>query len=207
MTGGSAAARPQLVLATANAAKVRELRRLLCRPGLDLLSLDDVGWPQPLEELATSYSANAVAKAAAVCRALRLPAVADDSGIEVEALGDWPGPLSARWLGEGASDGDRLAGLVGRVAAECPHDRRARYVCSLALCRPGRDPVVVAGECRGSIVEAVGEGGFGYDPCFLSNDLGVTFGQAADDAKDQISHRARAARQLLALGVLGVATG
>lgn len=209
MTGGGRPRAPQpvLVLGTANPGKVRELRRLLCRPDLDVHSLREVGWAQPLEEPGDSYTANAVAKATAVCAGLGLPALADDSGIEVAALGGWPGPLSARWLGEEASDADRLAGLLGRVAAECPHDRRARYVCALALCRPGKRPVVVGGECRGSIVEAVGEGGFGYDPCFLSSDLGLTFGEAADAAKDEVSHRARAARQLLASGVLGPAAG
>jgi XTP/dITP diphosphohydrolase len=132
-----------------------------------------------------------------------MPALADDSGIEVDGLGNWPGPHSARWMGEEASDRDRLLGLLARVAREAPDDRRARYVAAVALARPGQTTVTTTGTCEGVLVETPrGTRGFGYDPAFVPDDLGgVTFGEAGDALKDTVSHRARALRALLDTGV------
>lgn len=191
-----------VVLATNNPGKLREFRRLLSAHPLTVIGLADAGWAGELVELGDTYAENALAKAAAVSAQLALPALADDSGIEVDALRGWPGPHSARWLGPDADDGDRLAALISEVDRRSPEDRRARYVCVVALCRPAAEPVTARGECLGTLVAPRGQGGFGYDPAFLSDDLGITFGEADDLAKDGVSHRARALRRLAESGVL-----
>lgn len=187
-----------MVLATANPGKLREFRRLLGER-VELVALGDV----ELHEPGTTYEENARAKAEQARDATGLPALADDSGIEVAGLGGWPGSHSARWMGPEASDRDRLLGVLARVAAESPQDRRARYVAAVALALPGGETLVATGTCGGVLVDAGrGERGFGYDPAFLSDDLGVTFGEADDEAKDGVSHRARALRKLLDSGAL-----
>jgi XTP/dITP diphosphohydrolase len=194
---------PVLVLATRNPGKIAELRGLLAAWPWQLQSLDDAGFDGQLEEPGPGYVESALAKASAVCDATGLPSLADDSGIEVDALRGWPGPLSARWMGEGATDADRLQGLLDEVARRSPHDRRVRYVCVAALARPEAEPVTARGECLGTLIESPrGHNGFGYDPVFLSVDLGVTFGEASDEAKARVSHRARAIARLGEAGVL-----
>ena len=185
-----------LVLATRNPGKLRELRVLLSPWTLRLQSLDEVGFDGPLDEPGPGYTESALAKALAVCAATGLPALADDSGIEVDALRGWPGPMSARWMGEGATDEDRLRGLLTEVARRTPDDRRVRYVCVAALAKPDAEPVTAHGECLGTLVQPRGSNGFGYDPAFLSVDLGITFGEASDEAKARVSHRARAIARL-----------
>jgi XTP/dITP diphosphohydrolase len=185
-----------LVLATHNSGKLRELRVLLGGWPLRLQSLDEVGFEAALEEPGPGYTESALAKAMAVCAATGLPALADDSGIEVDALRGWPGPMSARWMGDQATDEDRLHGLLAEVERRTPGDRRARYVCVAALATPGAEPVTAHGECLGTLVEPRGHNGFGYDPAFLSEDLGITFGEATDEAKARVSHRARAIARL-----------
>jgi XTP/dITP diphosphohydrolase len=193
---------PALVVATNNPGKLREFRRLLGAHAWRLLSLADAGWTAELTEPGQTYAENARAKAAAVSAALQLPALADDSGIEVDALRGWPGPFSARWLGPDASDEDRLAGLIAEVDQRSPGDRRVRYVCVVALSRPLAEPVTARGECLGTLVEPRGVRGFGYDPAFLSDDLRVTFGEADDADKDRVSHRSRAFQRLAESGLL-----
>lgn len=193
---------PVLVLATRNPGKIAELRDLLSPWSLTLRSLDDVGFDAPLDEPGPGYTESALAKAIAVCAATELPALADDSGIEVDALRGWPGPMSARWMGAAATDEDRLRGLLDEVQRRSPRDRRARYVCVAALARPGAEPVTAHGECLGTLVEPRGSNGFGYDPAFLSADLGVTFAEAPDEAKARVSHRARAIARLGESGAL-----
>jgi XTP/dITP diphosphohydrolase len=194
---------PVLVLATRNPGKLIELRRLLAPWAWRLQSLDEVGFEGPLVEPGPGYAESAMAKAFAVSDAIGLPALADDSGIEVDALRGWPGPLSARWMGDAASDADRVRGLLDEVARRSPDDRRARYVCVAALARPGAEPMTARGECLGTLTEEPrGSSGFGYDPVFLSIDLGITFGEAWEEAKAQVSHRARALARLAESGVL-----
>ena len=199
-TEGVAPAR--LVIATNNPAKLSEFRRLLAGASWQPISLAEAGFSSPLDEPGPGYVENALAKAATVSARLGLPALADDSGIEVDALRGWPGPLSARWLGGGATDQQRTAGLLAEVEASTPVDRRARYVCVVALCRPGAEPLTARGECLGTIVEPAGSGGFGYDPIFLSNDLGRRLAEVSAEEKDSVSHRARALRRLAESGVL-----
>jgi XTP/dITP diphosphohydrolase len=194
---------PVLVLATRNPGKIAELRELLAAWPWLIQSLDDVGFQGELEEPGPGYVESALAKASAVCDATGLTALADDSGIEVDALRGWPGPLSARWMGEGASDFERVLGLLDEVARFSPDDRRVKYVCVAALARPEAEPVTARGECLGTLTESPrGTNGFGYDPVFLSVDLGVTFGEASDEAKALVSHRARAVARLGEAGVL-----
>lgn len=171
---------------------------------MSLISLDDAGVDGDLAEPHTTYGGNARAKASQACALSGLPALADDSGIEVLALDGWPGPQSARWMGEEASDRDRLLGLLDEVHRRCPADPRVRYVAAVALAVPGgaAEPAVFHGTCSGVLVPPRGDAGFGYDPSFLSDDLGVTFGEASDAAKDGVSHRARALRALLESGAL-----
>jgi XTP/dITP diphosphohydrolase len=187
---------PTLLLATRNPGKIRELRKLLEPFSLTLASLDDVGFDAVLEEPGPGYTESALAKAVTVCSATGLPALADDSGIEVDALRGWPGPMSARWMGEDATDEDRMHGLIAEVDRSTPDDRRVRYVCVAALARPGAEPVTAHGECFGTLVAPRGSNGFGYDPAFLSLDLGITFAEAPDEAKERVSHRARAIARL-----------
>lgn len=195
-------AAPPLVVATRNAGKLVEFRRLLRDHPWRLLSLDDAGVTGEVEEPGPTYADNARAKAVEVCLATGLCALGDDSGIEVEALRGWPGPASARWLGGSATDVDRLHGLLDEVRRRCPDDPRVRYVAVLALARPGGDAVVGRGVCDGVLVEPRGSGGFGYDPSFLSTDLGRTFGEVTAEEKDTVSHRARAVAKLAEAGVL-----
>ena len=195
------------MVATRNRGKLVEFRRLLRDHPWTLLSLDDAGFPGDVDEPGPGYEENARAKAVEVCRATGLAALGDDSGIEVDALRGWPGPRSSRWLGEGASDADRLQGLLDEVARRSPEDRRVHYVAVLALARPGAEPVVARGVCEGVLVEPRGEGGFGYDPAFLSTDLGRTFGEVAAEEKDTVSHRARAVARLVEAGVLALTPG
>jgi len=188
----------RVAVASRNPGKLAELRRLLAGPEWELVDLDGAGFSGELEEPGATYEENSLLKAQAVCSGTGLPALADDSGIEVPALGGWPGPASARWMGAAASDVDRLHGLLAEVERRCPDDRRARYVCVVCLARPGRAPLSARGETTGVLVAPRGSGGFGYDPAFRSDDLGITFGEASAEAKDGVSHRARALRTLLA---------
>ena len=190
------------MVATGNPGKLTEFRRLLARYPWDVLSLDDAGYGHDLQELGTTYDENALGKASMVASATGLVTLADDSGIEVEALRGWPGPESARWMGDGASGPQLLQGLIEAVGRRSPDDRRVRYVCVVALCRPSADPVVARGETEGTLVQPRGENGFGYDPGFLSGDLGMTFGEASDAEKDRVSHRGRAVARLAQSGVL-----
>lgn len=196
----------RLVAATRNPGKLAELRRVL-GPGVSLLSLDEAGVSEELPEPHATYEDNARSKAEAASDLAGLPALADDSGIEVPGLGGWPGHESARWLGDGADDRDRLLGLLDRVRRDCPSDPRARYVAAVALARPGMETLVFHGSCSGVLVAPRGSAGFGYDPSFLSDDLGITFGEASDAAKDTCSHRARALRSLVASGALDAMSG
>ena len=190
MTGG----RARLLVATRNEHKLRELARLL--PDVELEPLP-AGLGSP-EETGATYAENALIKARAAAQATGRVAIADDSGIEAEALGWGPGVRSARYAGEHASDAENLA----RLRAEVPPGSPVRYVCVVARVDPAGEEALFEGRCEGTMAPAPrGEGGFGYDPVFLPADPlagGRTMAQLADAEKDAISHRGRAARALLA---------
>lgn len=188
-----------VVVASGNPGKVREIRAILSGLPLELTGLSD----HPaivLPEEGDDYARNAAVKAETVARATRLPALADDSGLEVAGLGGAPGPHSARYGGSGLDDAGRVAHLLAALRSHPDADRSARFVCFAALARPGRETVVVRGECRGRILEAPrGAGGFGYDPIFEVGPGGRAMAEVPEEEKNRISHRARAFRALLEL--------
>lgn len=204
----------KLLVATRSAGKQREARRLLEAAGHEVVFPDDAGVPEsPTEdalETEASFEGNARRKAEYFARKTGLPTVADDSGLEVFALGGEPGVRSKRWAGAtgGAAEVDAAnnAELLRRLAGAPPAKRQGRYRCALAFLRtPGAVPEIFEGQCAGTILDAPrGEGGFGYDPLFLSAELGRTFAEATPEEKNAVSHRARAFQQLLA--ALGDAT-
>jgi XTP/dITP diphosphohydrolase len=184
------------VLASRNEHKLRELAEIL--PGVGLRSLP-AGVEMPPEN-GDSFAANALIKARAAHAATGEGAIADDSGIEAAALGDRPGIYSARYAGEGSSDGENLAKLLREVAA-AGDDRRVAYVCVVALVGDGGEERTFEGRCEGTLVmEPRGEGGFGYDPAFVPEDTGPgderTMAELSAAEKHAISHRGRAARLL-----------
>ena len=196
-----------LLVATRSRGKQREVRRLLAPTGIPILFPDDAGiLHDPAEErleLAETFEANARAKAEYFARRTGLPTVADDSGLEVFALGGLPGVRSKRWAASSAAgvelDRANNAELLRRLLGAPAARRRARYRCVLAyFASPGAVPEIFEGECAGTILdEPQGEGGFGYDPLFRSDDLGRSFGEAGEADKDAVSHRGRAFRALL----------
>jgi XTP/dITP diphosphohydrolase len=181
----------RLLLATRNAHKLREFERLLPAAGID--PLPD-GLPVPVED-GDTYAANALIKARAAAAATGRPAIADDSGIEAEALGGAPGVRSARYAGEEVTDGDNLA----KLAAGAPPGSRLRYVCAIAHVDADGGEHVFEGTCEGTVAaEPGGTGGFGYDPLFVPEGGDRTMAELSDAEKDAISHRGRAARALWA---------
>ncbi len=188
----------RLVVASHNAGKVREIAALLAPFGLDAVSAGTLGLAEP-EETGDSFVANAELKARAAAEASGLPALADDSGLEVAALGGAPGIYSARWAGEGRDFADAMARVHREMAAAGDGDDRARFVCALALAWPDGHVETVEGEVRGRVVwPPRGDRGFGYDPMFVADGRAETFGEMAPDAKHAISHRADAFRKLTA---------
>jgi XTP/dITP diphosphohydrolase len=196
-TGGS---RPRLLVATRSEHKLRELRQLLALPNAELVTLDDVGvHGEPVEDGET-FEVNAAIKARAGLAASGLPTLADDSGLEVDALGGAPGVRTRRYAGEDATDEQNNAKLLAALDAVPAEARGAHYVCSLVLAMPGEPLITVRGECFGRIATGPrGHRGFGYDPIFEPDGEapgGRTFGQWSADDKNRVSHRARAARAM-----------
>ena len=189
-----AKARRRLVLATGNAGKLREYRELLAGTGLELVVYD-----HEVDEVGETYAENARLKAETALAASGLPAVGDDSGVEVDALNGFPGIRSARL---GPTQKERTALLLERLEGH-PRPWTARFTCTIALAAPGRATDYFEGECRGELVpEWRGEAGFGYDPVFLVPGTGKTFGEMPPEEKRLYSHRANAVRALLASGAL-----
>jgi XTP/dITP diphosphohydrolase len=203
----------RLLAATRSAGKQREFRRVLEAAGVEVAFPDDVGaWEDPAEallEVGETFESNARRKAEYFARRTGLPTVADDSGLEVFALGGAPGVRSRRWAGAAGTpeevDAANNAELLRRLAGAPEPRRRARYRCVLVLVRaPGGVPEVFEGSCAGRILEApAGGGGFGYDPLFRSDELEKSFGEATPEEKDRVSHRGRALRSLAAALVPG----
>jgi len=184
---------PVLVLATDNPDKAAEMARLLAGLPFVLKSRTDFPGLAPVDETADTFAGNAALKAEATRDATGLPALADDSGLCVDALDGAPGVVSARWAGPGCTYADNNEKLLHEMA-DIPDGRRgARFVCYVAVARPGRDTVTFDGFCEGEIVRAPkGERGFGYDPVFFVPELKKTFGEISPDEKAGISHRALA---------------
>ena len=188
------APKPLLLAATGNEHKLRELQEMF-RDYYTLAPMTAAGFYGPIDENAATFAGNAVIKAEAVCEATGLPAIADDSGLSVDALDGEPGVLSARYSGEHGNDDANNDLLLSRM--EGKEDRSAHFACALALKLPGREPVVAEGACPGVILHARrGTGGFGYDPLFLYEPMNKTYAEMNADEKNQISHRARAAEKM-----------
>ena len=186
--------RPRLVIATGNAGKIGEYRELLANAGVELVAFDT-----EVDEAGETYSENARLKAEAALSKSGLPSLGDDSGLEVEALGGFPGLKSARL---GPTQKERTGELLRRLQG-VPRPWKARFVCVIALAVAGRDTRFFEGECRGEVVpEWRGEAGFGYDPIFLVPGTGKTFGEMPPEEKRRYSHRAAAVRALLQSGAL-----
>ena len=199
----------QVVLATANPGKQREFQALLGPLGFEVLLQSALGVVAP-EETGDSFEANALLKARHAARRTGLPALADDSGLEVDALGGRPGVRSARYAGEGASDAANNQRLLAELAGVPPPQRGARYRCVLAFVRSADDlaPLRVEGAWEGRIAEAPrGSGGFGYDPLFIPVGHAGTSAELAPEEKNRLSHRGQALRALVAQLAAGASAG
>jgi XTP/dITP diphosphohydrolase len=198
----------QLLIASGNPGKLREFRAMALQyassaapdgASIEIDLLPNFSQLPPFDESAPTFAENAAGKALHYSRYADLPVFADDSGLAVDALGGAPGVHSARYAGADASDADRVAKLLAELRATGSGDRRARFVCVLALARQGRILAVFSDAVEGEITDAPrGAGGFGYDPVFLVPALGKTFAEIPAESKGLYSHRGKAFRKLLA---------
>jgi len=186
----------KLLLGTNNQAKVREYRRLLQNIPFEMVTLVEHGIPTVVREVGESLEENARLKATVLAEQSQLLTLADDSGLEVDALGGEPGRLSARYAGEGASDRDRINYLLLRLKGVPWPERLARFRCVIAIAIPGGVVELCSGECRGFITfEPRGREGFGYDPIFYLPELDKTMAELPLEIKNQVSHRGQAAKE------------
>ena len=186
--------KPRLMLATGNAHKVTELKAML-GDRFDVMSMKDAGIDSEPEENGATFEENALIKARALMEIAHCACLADDSGLEVDALDGRPGVYSARFAGVHGDDKANNRKLLELMAGV--EDRGCGFASAVALCRPGHEELVVRGVCRGTLLyEERGNGGFGYDPLFLSDELGKTFAEANAEEKNAVSHRARAIEAL-----------
>lgn len=188
----------RIAIASHNAHKLREIRRICAEWPVEWLTVDDHEGPWPdVEETGSTYLENALLKARAGAAALGEPSLADDSGIEVDALGGRPGPRSARFAGEDASDDRNLQELIRAVKGVPGPGRTARYRCVAVVAFPDGRDVTAEGVCEGLLEpKPRGSRGFGYDPIFVPAGWDRTMAELGDEEKDRISHRGRALRAL-----------
>ena len=188
---------PKLLLATNNQAKVREYKSLLHSLPYELVTLAEQGITTVVNEVGETMEENARLKATLLADKSRLLALADDSGLAVDALGGEPGLLSARYAGENASDKDRVSYLLSRLKGVPWQKRSACFHCVIAIATPDGEVEFCSGECRGMItLDPRGEQGFGYDPIFYLPELDKTMAELPSEMKNQISHRGQAARKV-----------
>ena len=182
----------KFVLATHNPNKIREMGAILGQFGVEVVSPKELGITVDVEETGSTFAENAMLKAKAICELAKLPAIADDSGLCVDALNGAPGVYSARY-GHKSSDAERIAYLLENLK-DVPAERRtAKFVCVITCRWPDGRRIVARGECPGQILFAPkGTGGFGYDPVFYLPELEKTYAELAPEEKNAISHRARA---------------
>lgn len=181
----------KFVLATHNPGKIREMSAILGKLGVEVVSPADLGITVDVEETGTTFAENAMLKAKAICAEANMPAIADDSGLSVDALNGGPGVYSARYGGEGLDDRGRYLLLLNAMQGQTT--RAAHFTCSIACAFPNGDTLTAEGRCDGTIAFApMGDGGFGYDPVFFVPELRKTFGQLSAEEKSGISHRGKA---------------
>ena len=184
-----------LVIATSNLGKTAEIRDMLEDFPVNIKNLADFGPIPPIEEDGDTFDDNAYKKASFVSKILGLPALADDSGLVVDALGGAPGVYSARYAGENATDEQRYTKLLAEMKGET--NRKAAFECVLSIAVPSGPALTYEASCEGLIAEApAGEGGFGYDPVFYYPPLEKTFGQLTREEKSRVSHRGKALQEL-----------
>ena len=187
---------PRLLLGTSNEPKAREYSALFADLPLELTTLDREGIDVVVSETGATYAENATLKAVAYASLSRLTSLADDSGLEVEALGGEPGPKSARYAGEEATNESRIRYLLSKLDGVPWQKRKAYFKCVIAIATPEGMAELCYGECEGIMTfEPKGEGGFGYDPIFYLPELGKTMAELSLAEKNKISHRAQAARE------------
>lgn len=185
----------KIIAATSNPGKIKEIKKIFSLPSLEIVSMKESGINIDVEENGSTFLQNALIKARAVAQLSDCAVLSDDSGLCVDALGGAPGIYSARYAGENATDEDRMIKLLSALSGE--KNRRAKFVSVVAFITPDKREFTATGEVLGRITEKItGDGGFGYDPIFYSDELGKTFGKASADEKNSISHRARALNNL-----------
>jgi len=187
----------KLLLATNNKGKIREYKSLLSNLAFELVTLADLGITSKVDEVGGSLEENARLKATSLSEESHLLTLADDSGLEVDALGGKPGPLSARYAGEGASDEERINYLLS-LLKDVPWEKRsARFRCVIAVATPSGEVELCSGECKGVIaLKPKGKEGFGYDPIFYLPELNKTMAELPLEVKNRVSHRGQAARKV-----------
>jgi XTP/dITP diphosphohydrolase len=186
-----------LVIASHNEGKVRELTELFAPFGIECISAASLGLAEP-EETGATFAENAELKAETAAKASGMPALADDSGLEVVVLGGAPGIHAARWAGPNKDFGLAMTRVHRELEASGSHDWRANFTCALALAAPNGDAVAVTGKVHGTIVwPPRGTRGFGYDPIFVPEGYSETFGEMEPELKNQLSHRMRALEKLM----------
>ena len=187
---------PKLLLATNNAGKVKEFRSLLQGIPFELVTPQDIGIKTEVAETGTTYEENARLKVCALSKESGLLTLADDSGLEVDALNGEPGVMSARYAGKNASDTDRVKYLLSKMKDVPKEKRTARFRCVIAIAQPDGQVEFCEGECKGLITfEPCGKNGFGYDPIFCFPKYGKTMAELPIEIKNRVSHRGRAAQK------------
>lgn len=188
----------KVILASRNEGKLREMRIILSKYGMDVVSRDDAGIPAfEVEETGTTFEENSYLKAKAIMEASGCPTIADDSGLVVDALGGEPGVYSARYAGEGCNDDDNNELLLRRMESVPDGERSARFVSVITMLFPDGRKLVAKGTVEGRIDRCLdGEGGFGYDPLFIPDGYDRSFGVLSSEIKNSISHRAKALSEL-----------
>ena len=188
--------RPRLLIATHNKGKLRELTELLGDVPYELVSLGDLGIHHDVDETGVTFEQNATLKAETYCALAGIKTLADDSGLEIDALGGEPGVRSARYAGPDATDAERVEFLLDKLDGINPEAWSARFRCVIAIAEPDRPTSLYLGSCEGRIVsEPRGHNGFGYDPVFLFPGIGLTMAELSTERKNSVSHRAEAARE------------
>ncbi len=190
----------KIVLATNNSHKVSEFRAAFEQMGVEveLLTIKETGFQGEIIEDADSFDGNALIKARALCEYSGLVAIADDSGLAVDALGGAPGVYSARFAGDGATDEQNNEKLLSLLKSMPDATRDAKFVCSICVCRPDGEVLYAHGESKGIIIDEYrGDGRFGYDPIFYYAPMNKTFAEMTKEEKNQISHRGKAIKELL----------
>lgn len=186
-----------VLIATKNRGKAKEFENLFYTKGLAVKTLLDYPELEDVEETGSTFEENAILKAETIAKSLGVRVIADDSGLEIDALEGRPGVYSARYAGLEKNDENNIDKVLDELQGVPDSDRTARFCCALAMAEPGKETVTVFGTCEGRILgERRGTNGFGYDPIFFVETKGKSMAELASDEKNQISHRANAIRKL-----------